>query len=52
MDITTQEINNKIYTIRNVQVMLDSDLAKLYNSIFKPDLITSRYSTCSHTNML
>jgi len=31
MGITTQEINNKIYIIRGVQVMLDSDLAKLYN---------------------
>ena len=26
----TDEIKNKIYTIRGVQVMLDSDLAKLY----------------------
>ncbi len=30
MQLTTNEINNKIYTIRNIQVMLDSDLAELY----------------------
>lgn len=30
MGLTIQEINNKIYTIRGLQVMLDSDLAKLY----------------------
>jgi hypothetical protein len=28
--LTSNEINNKIYTIRDIQVMLDSDLAKLY----------------------
>ena len=30
MQLTTNEINNKIYTIRNIQVMLDSDLVELY----------------------
>ncbi len=30
MQLTTNEINNKIYTIRNIQVMLDRDLAELY----------------------
>jgi len=28
--ITNSEIETKIYTIKNMQVMLDSDLAKLY----------------------
>ncbi len=31
MQLTINEINNKIYTIRGIQVMLDSDLAKLYH---------------------
>ena len=31
MQLTVQDINTKIYTIRNTKVMLDSDLAKLYN---------------------
>lgn len=30
MELTIEEINSKIYTIRNVQVMLDKDLAELY----------------------
>jgi len=30
MELTIQEINSKIYEIRNMKVMLDSDLAKLY----------------------
>jgi len=30
MQLTVQDINTKIYTIRNTKVMLDSDLAKLY----------------------
>lgn len=30
MDLTLQEINSKIYEIRDMKVMLDSDLAKLY----------------------
>lgn len=30
MSLTIQEINNKIYTIRGLKVMLDSDLAILY----------------------
>ncbi|MCD4758435.1 MAG: ORF6N domain-containing protein [Arcobacteraceae bacterium] len=30
MNLTVQEINNKIYTIRGLKVMLDSDLAILY----------------------
>lgn len=29
-DVTTQTIENKIFTIRGVQVMLDRDLAELY----------------------
>ena len=29
-DVTTQTIENRIYTIRDVQVMLDKDLAELY----------------------
>lgn len=29
--ISTEEIQNKIYTVRGKQVMLDSDVAKLYN---------------------
>ena len=29
--ITTEEIKSKIYTIRGKEVMLDSDLAKLYH---------------------
>jgi len=29
-DLPIENINSKIYTIRNVKVMLDSDLAKLY----------------------
>jgi formaldehyde-activating enzyme involved in methanogenesis len=29
--IDEESIQNKIYTIRGVQVMLDRDLAKLYN---------------------
>ena len=28
--LTIQDINTKIYTIRNIKVMLDSDLAQLY----------------------
>ena len=28
--ITQKEIENSIYTVRGVQVMLDSDLAKIY----------------------
>ena len=28
--ISTEDIKNRIYTIRGVQVMLDSDLAELY----------------------
>ncbi|MFA6789745.1 MAG: ORF6N domain-containing protein, partial [Arcobacteraceae bacterium] len=31
MELTVQDIHSKIHTIRGVQVMLDSDLAKLYN---------------------
>lgn len=31
MELTTQDIHNKIFTVRGVQVMLDSDLAKLYH---------------------
>lgn len=30
MNITTQNIQNKIFTIRDIQVMLDRDLAELY----------------------
>lgn len=30
MELTIEEINSKIYAIRNVQVMLDKDLAELY----------------------
>jgi len=30
MELTIQEINSKIYEIRDMKVMLDSDLAKLY----------------------
>ena len=30
-DLVNEEIQNKIYTIRNVQVMSDSDLAELYD---------------------
>ena len=30
MQLTVKDINNKIYTIRDTKVMLDSDLAKLY----------------------
>jgi hypothetical protein len=30
MEITTGEIENKIYTIRNIQVMTDRDLAEIY----------------------
>ncbi|MFA7092325.1 MAG: ORF6N domain-containing protein, partial [Arcobacteraceae bacterium] len=30
MELTVQDIHSKIHTIRGVQVMLDSDLAKLY----------------------
>ncbi|MBA3899215.1 MAG: ORF6N domain-containing protein [Bacteroidetes bacterium] len=29
--ITKQQIENRIFTIRGVQVMLDSDLAEVYN---------------------
>ena len=29
-NVTTQTIENKIFTIRGVQVMLDRDLAELY----------------------
>ena len=28
--IDQQDINNKIYTVRDTQVMIDSDLAELY----------------------
>jgi hypothetical protein len=31
MELTIEDIHNKIFTVRGVQVMLDSDLAKLYN---------------------
>ncbi|MFW2557643.1 ORF6N domain-containing protein [Aliarcobacter butzleri] len=31
MELILEDINSKIYTIRNVQVMLDEDLAKLYD---------------------
>ena len=30
MQLAISEINNKIYTIRGIKVMLDSDLAELY----------------------
>lgn len=30
MELILEDINSKIYTIRDVQVMLDEDLAKLY----------------------
>ncbi|MEI6806659.1 MAG: ORF6N domain-containing protein, partial [Myxococcaceae bacterium] len=30
MEITTNELRNRIYTLRGVQVMLDSDLAEMY----------------------
>jgi len=30
MELTIKDINNRIYTIRGIKVMLDSDLAKLY----------------------
>lgn len=30
MTITSEDIRNRIYTIRDVQVMLDSDLAAIY----------------------
>jgi hypothetical protein len=30
MNLTVQEINSKIYEVRGMKVMLDSDLAKLY----------------------
>ena len=28
-----QDLNNKVYTVRGVQVMLDADLAFLYNVV-------------------
>lgn len=31
MELILEDINSKIYTIRNIQVMLDEDLAKLYD---------------------
>jgi hypothetical protein len=31
MEISIKKIENKIFTIRGVQVMLDSDLAEMYN---------------------
>ena len=31
LSLRTEDIESKIYTIRGVQVMLDSDLAELYN---------------------
>jgi hypothetical protein len=30
MKLTIEDIHNKIYEIRGIKVMLDSDLAKLY----------------------
>lgn len=33
--IIDEDIKNRIYTIRNMQVMFDRDLAKLYDFIFK-----------------
>ncbi|MGD9554046.1 MAG: ORF6N domain-containing protein [Arcobacteraceae bacterium] len=30
MELTLEDIHNKIYEIRGIKVMLDSDLAKLY----------------------
>ncbi len=30
IDITKKEIENRIFTIRNTQVMVDTDLAELY----------------------
>ena len=35
MHLAAQDINSKIYTIRNTKVMLDSDLAKLYQVLTK-----------------
>jgi len=35
MQLTVQDINTKIYTIRNTKVMLDSDLAELYDVLTK-----------------
>ena len=32
MELVQSNIENKIYAIRGVQVMLDSDLAELYNT--------------------
>ncbi|HNX56789.1 MAG TPA: ORF6N domain-containing protein, partial [Prolixibacteraceae bacterium] len=32
MELAQSNIENKIYAIRGVQVMLDSDLAELYNT--------------------
>jgi hypothetical protein len=31
MEITINQIENRIYTIRGIQVMLDSDLAEMYD---------------------
>ena len=31
LGITADQIRNRIYTVRGVQVMLDSDLAQLYH---------------------
>jgi hypothetical protein len=31
MKLSIQHIENKIYTVRGLQVMLDADLAKLYH---------------------
>lgn len=33
--ITHQEIENRIYTIRGQHVMLDSDLARIYQLVIK-----------------
>jgi hypothetical protein len=30
MELIIEDIHNKIFTVRGIQVMLDSDLAKLY----------------------
>jgi len=35
MQLTVEDINTKIYTIRGMKVMLDSDLAKLYEVLTK-----------------
>ena len=40
--LLTNDIESRIYTIRGMQVMLDIDLAILYDLVLKSQIVTSK----------